>query len=388
MPFEILRGEITAMKTDAIVNTANPKPLIGFGVDSAIHRKAGPELLKARKKIGRLAPGQAAATEGFGLDARYVIHTVGPVWQGGNCGEADALRSCYTASLNLALELGCESVSFPLISSGSYGFPKAEALQIAADTITAFLEDHDMDIRLVVFDRDSFQISEALFQSVSSFIDECSVREYSMQEYGSPTPTPYAARRESESYFSAAQAPASPRPRKATKKKKPPLVPPKPQSVDGETELDFCFECAPMDAFPPQADPFSAAAPSLSLEDMLRSTDRGFSDRLMELIDRSGQSDAQIYKKANVDRRLFSKIRSNPAYQPSKPTAVAFAIALELDLPQARDLIGRAGYALSRSSKFDIIIEYFITRRIYNITDINLTLFQFDQVLLGNQNVT
>lgn len=388
MPFEILRGEITAMKTDAIVNTANPRPLVGFGVDSAIHRKAGPGLLKARRKIGALAPGQAAATDGYGLDARYVIHTVGPVWRGGNSGEAETLRRCYAESLKLAQELGCESISFPLISSGNYGFPKTLALRIAADTITAFLEGNEMDVKLVVFDRASYEISESLFRSVSSFIDECTVQAFSMHEYGAAAPMPCAMRQEQDfsgGYGAPCQSAASPSPAPSKKHR---LFRRNARKETASQSYPTEFLCDEAPQFESAFPQMPVSAPALSLEDMLRGTDRGFSETLLDLIDRSGKSDSEIYKKANIDRRLFSKIRSNPAYQPSKPTAVAFAIALELNLEETRDLIGRAGYALTRSSKFDIIIEYFITRRMYSITDINLTLFQFDQVLLGNQIVT
>lgn len=181
MPFEIVRNDITQMRVDAIVNTANPRSVIGSGVDAGIHRAAGPELLTAREKIGRIGVGEAAITPGFDLNAKYVIHTVGPVWRGGLLGERKLLRSCYESSLALALENGCESIAFPLISTGNYGFPKNEALRIALNAIRGFLNDHEMMVSLVVFDREAFQLSRQRYREVASFIDENYIREKKQQ---------------------------------------------------------------------------------------------------------------------------------------------------------------------------------------------------------------
>ena len=337
MPFEIVRNDITKMRVDAIVNTANPKPVIGSGVDAGIHRAAGPELLTAREKIGRIGVGEAAITPGFGLNAKYVIHTVGPVWRGGLLGEGKLLRSCYESSLALALESGCESIAFPLISSGNYGFPKDKALQIALDAIRSFLNDHEMMVSLVVFDRESFQLSRKRYRDVASFIDDNYIREK--------------------------------RPRQ--------MAPRECRRTDAYRESLADFEvCASV--------PIPMAAPSkASLADLLAETDAGFSETLLKLIDKTGKKDSEIYTKANLSRQHFSKIRNNPHYQPTKPTAIALALALELDLEQTRDLIGRAGYALTNSSKFDVIIMYFIRERNFNLFDINAALFEFDQSLLG-----
>ena len=302
MPFEILRGDITEIKADAIVNTENPNPA-----------------------IGSIAVGQAAVTRAYELDAKFVIHAVGPVWEGGGRGEEALLRQCYDNALALAAKKRCRSVAFPLLSAGTYGFPKAAALQIAINAFSAFLMDHEMRIVLVVFDRDAFALSEKLFQSVRSYIDEKYIEAKLWEEYA---------------------AVDSSRPR-------------------------------------PMATVAAAAAASARLKDMLQKTDAGFSETLLKLIDRTGKKDAEIYKKANIDRKLFSKIRGNPAYKPSKATALAFAIALELDLNETRDFIGRAGYALTHSSKFDIIVEYFILQKNYNVMELNETLFAFDQPLIG-----
>ena len=351
MPFEIVRNDITQMRVDAIVNTANPKPVIGSGVDAGIHRAAGPELLAAREKIGRIGVGEAAITPGFDLNAKYVIHTVGPVWRGGLLGEARLLRSCYESALALAWENGCESIAFPLISTGNYGFPKDKALQIALNAIRGFLIDHEMMVSLVVFDREAFQLSRQRYREVASFIDDNYIQEKTAQQI-----SPYHNRRE--------------------------VI-----RREWDAPDDFCLpmECA--EAAPSMADrnsiplPYAKSKPSLA--DLLAETDAGFSETLLMLIDQTGKKDSEIYTKANLSRQHFSKIRNNPHYQPTKPTAIALALALELDLEQTRDLIGRAGYALTTSSKFDVIIMYFIRERNFNLFDINAALFEFDQSLLG-----
>ena len=334
MPFEIVRNDIVNMQVDAIVNTANPLPVIGSGTDSAIHAKAGPELLEARKKIGNIPVGCAAVTPGFGLDASYVIHTVGPLWRGGLFGEAKQLRSCYDAALRLAVERGCESIALPLISTGNYGFPKDKALQIAIAAFSEFLLEQELRIYLVVFHQEAYRLSEKLFRGVASYVDQHYVDLRQREEY--PLESPSLSRRrfrEERTVMDCASAPCS-RP--------------------------------------------------LSLEALLQQEDAGFTEKLLELIDRSGKKDSYVYKKANLSKQHFSKIRNNPHYQPTKPTAIALALALELSLEETRDLIGRAGFALSNSSKFDLIIRYFIEQKNYNVVEINLALYEFDQSLLGS----
>ena len=334
MPFEIVRNDITQMTVDAIVNTANPRPVIGLGTDSMIHEKAGPKLLIERQKIGPIDVGNAVITPAFDLHAKYVIHTVGPVWDGGNHGEEALLRRCYDNSLKLALEHGCQSIAFPLISSGNYGFPKDKALQIAISAFSAFLPEHEMQIYLVVFDRTAFHLSEKLFQKVASYIDENYVDACETMAF--------AAEREKRPSF--------------------------------RRNAQICESRAVMEAACPKA---------MSLEDMLKQEDAGFTETLLKLIDQSGKKDSEIYKKANISKQHFSKIRNNPHYKPTKPTAIALALALELDLPTTKDLIGRAGYALTNSSKFDLIIQYFIEQGNYNVIEINMALYEFDQSLLG-----
>lgn len=337
MPFEIVRNDIVNMQVDAVVNTANPNPVIGSGVDSGIHKKAGHELLVARQKIGCIDFGDAAITPGFDLDARYVIHTVGPVWKDGSHREEQILSSCYRNSLTLAKEHECESIAFPLIATGNYGFPKPLALQIAVREISTFLLENEMQVYLVVFGREAFALSEKLFKSVNSYIDENYIRSKKLDEYG--TESMYGSRL--------------------------------------ETRRIREQECADMSvgaAIPMDSDDWGQ---------LINDLDAGFSETLLQLIDRTGKKDSEIYKKANVDRKLFSKIRNNMDYRPSKTTALAFAFALELDVEETKDFISRAGFALSHSSKFDVIVEYFLVNRNYNVFELNEVLFAFDQPLVG-----
>ena len=359
MPFEIVRNDITNMQVDAIVNSANPRPVIGLGTDSSIHDKAGPELLAARQIIGPIAPGQAAITPAFRLHAKYVIHTVGPVWEGGHYGEEQILRHCYENSLKLALEHDCKSIAFPLISTGNYGFPKDKALQIAISAFSEFLLEHEILIYLVVFDRGAYILSEKLFHSIAAYIDQHYVDQWEKATYG---PEGNAVQQRLR------------RRREADRD----LLP-------KHAVLEDTAPCAPMAA--PRPAPQETRSPrprkALSLPDWLKRQDAGFTETLLKLIDASGQKDSTVYKKAHISKQHFSKIRNNPDYRPTKETAIALALALELDVSGTNDLIGRAGYTLSNSSKFDLIIRYFIEQRNYNLVEINLALYEFDQSLLG-----
>ena len=355
MPFEIVRNDIVNMQVDAVVNTANPNPVIGSGVDSGIHKKAGHELLTARQKIGCIDFGDAVITSGFGLDAKYVIHTVGPIWVDGNHEEEKILSSCYRKSLALAKKQGCESIAFPLIATGNYGLPKPRALQIAVREISSFLLENEMQIYLVVFGKEAFALSEKLFKSVSSYIDENYIRSKTLDEYG-PENT-YAARFERR------------RIRERLERSN--------RIHEDMYPSQALEECLAMPAMAP------APMDSDDWGQLLKDLDAGFSETLLKLIDRSGKKDSEIYKKANVDRKLFSKIRNNMDYKPSKTTALAFAFALELDVDETKDFIGRAGFALSHSSKFDVIVEYFLVNRNYNVFELNEVLFAFDQPLIG-----
>ena len=338
MPLEIIRNDITKMAVDAIVNAAKESLLGGGGVDGCIHRAAWPELLAECRTLGGCKTGDAKITKAYRLPCKYVIHTVGPVWNGGKYGEREQLVSCYRTSLALAKAHKCETVAFPLISSGIYGYPKDQALRVAVDTIGEFLMENDMTVYIVIFDRTAYQISGKLFADIAEYIDDHYVDEHT------------DSRRE--------------RLRRLNQL---------------ESKAMVCEDAAP--DF--MAAPMAMSIASGNLNDMLVELDAGFSETLLKLIDRTGKKDSEIYKKANVDRKLFSKIRNNPDYKPSKTTAIAFAIALELDLEETKDFISRAGFALSHSNKFDVIIEYFIKQKNYDIFEINEALFAFDQSLLG-----
>ena len=336
MPLEIVRNDITKMQVDAIVNAANSSLLGGGGVDGCIHRAAGKGLLEECKTLGGCETGNAKITSAYNLPCKYVIHAVGPRWLGGKRNEKELLESCYKVSLQLAKDNNCESVAFPLISSGIYGYPKDQALKVAIDVISAFLLENDMMVYIVIFDKAAYKISEKLFSDIAEYIDDNYVDEH----------TDY--RRESMRM----NAPMAPM-----------------QASIGLFEADLC-ECKAMMA-------------EDDLDAKLKQIDESFSQMLLRKIDEKGMTDAECYKKANIDRKLFSKIRSDVHYKPSKPTAIAFAIALELSLAETKDMLMKAGFALSHSNKFDIIIEYFISKGNYNIFEINEALFAFDQSLLG-----
>lgn len=328
MPLQIVRNDITKMKVDAIVNAANTSLLGGGGVDGAIHRAAGPKLLAECRKLNGCPTGDAKMTKGYRLKAKYIIHTVGPIYRDGHHQEEKLLRSCYQKSLALALEKDCDSIAFPLISAGAYGYPKDQALQIAIEEISHFLLEHDMMVYLVIFDLKAFQISAKLFAHIQSYIDDHYVISHS-------------------------DAVSSLRRNRKALLDEPPVM-----------EESVYYE-------------------ALNLEDALKQKDESFSEMLMRKIDEAGMKDSECYKKANVDRKLFSKIRSHKNYKPSKKTVLAFAIALELPLDETNDMLKKAGYALSHSNKFDIIVEYFIIHKHYDIYEINEALFAFDQPLLG-----
>lgn len=338
MPLQIVRNDIIKMKVDAIVNAANSSLLGGGGVDGCIHRAAGPELLAECRLLGGCETGSAKLTGAGKLPCKYVIHAVGPRWRGGEYGEREKLISCYRTSLMLAKENKCETIAFPLISSGIYGYPKDQALRIAIDTITEFLFENDMTVYIVIFDKKAYQISEKLFSDIAEYIDDNYVDEHT------------------DSY--------SERIRRMN-------------SFRGEHLL--CEKAAKS---------LSCTVPMAinklgTLDEAIKQIDESFSEMLLRKIDESGMTDAECYNKANIDRKLFSKIRSKKMYKPSKTTAIAFAIALELSLEETKDMLMKAGFALSRSNKFDIIIEYFISNKNYNVFEINEALFAFDQSLLG-----
>lgn len=354
MPLQIIRNDITKVECDAIVNAANSTLLGGGGVDGAIHRAAGKGLLLECMKLGGCKEGQAKITGGHKLPCKYVIHTVGPKWYGGDNGERELLESCYKNSLELAKENGCESVAFPLISSGVYGYPMNEAFKVAVDTIAQFLMENDMLVYIVVYNKDALAAGSKLFADIAEYIDDNYVAEHS----------PYDYRRMANSDESM--------PLPSTRFLRDDM---QESAILEEEYLESASVC------------YSASVPATStesIEDIIDKTiDESFTEMLLRKVDEKGMTDSECYKKANIDRKLFSKIRSNPNYKPSKATAIALAIALELNLNETKDMLMKAGFALSHSNKFDIIIEYFISKGNYNIFEINEVLFEFDQNLLG-----
>ena len=332
------------MKVDAIVNTTNAE-MVGYsGVDLAVHTGAGAELDAECAALAPLGLGQAKITKGYKLDAKYIIHTAGPVWQGGLVGESAILKSCYIESLKLAVANGCNSVAFPLISSGVYGYPKDQVLKYAVQIISEFLFEHELTVYLCVFDRTSYEFSKKLFTEIQDFIDDKYV----------------------ETQKEAAIAEI--------------------QALEREVLEDLV--CQRQMAAPIMAECCMAkeSAATESLDDFMQSLDKSFANKLFDWIDKRGMTDVECYKKANIDKKTFSKIKCNPnTYRPSKQTAVAFAIALQLNLDETQDLLASAGLTLSRSFVFDIIISYFIQKEIYDIFEINEALFEFDQALLGSQ---
>ena len=363
MPFQIIRNDITKVKADAIVNTANPKPRIGRGSDSAIYAAAGEEqLMAAREKIGNIAPGQAVHTDAFGLDAKYIIHTVGPAWVDGAHGERDILRACYENSLALADSLSCKSIAFPLIATGTYGFPKDEALHIALSEIQRFLLTHEMKVTIVVFDRKALELPESLVGGIEQFIDDHTAQELHAKERGgnrSKMSRRRYKRDEEPIVFGSISGLSEPLVRE--------------DALEDEEELELAL--APTASLPDLA--------GKSLDEILDDAGDSFQQRLLKLIDESGMDDVTVYKKANIDRKVFSRIRCKPDYKPKKKTALAFAIALELDMPTMTDLLSRAEIALSPSNTFDLIITYFVTNKIYDIFEINAALFKYGQPILG-----
>lgn len=326
MPFKVIRNDITKVKAEIIVNSANPLPRIGFGTDSAIYEAAGAEqLLQERVKIGNINPGNAEYTSAFALQAKYIIHTVGPIWIDGMHNELETLHSCYRTSLEIADKLSAKSIAFPLISTGTYGFPKDKALNIALEEIGKFLLTHETEIILVVFDKSSFEISAKLIGSIDDFIEENTVDLITLNEYQSRRRT-------------------------------------------GVSE---------------KPDEKSESRQSADLDSILNVTGETFQQMLFKLIDERNLDDVSVYKKANIDRKVFSSIRCKPNYKPKKKTAVAFAVALELNYNEMTDLLSRAEIALSPSSKFDLIISYCVKNKIYDILEINAILFQYGQPILS-----
>lgn len=354
MPFQIVRNDITKVKADAIVNTANPKPTFGGGTDSAIYEAAGKKkLLAERKKIGDIARGEARETPAFALSAKYIIHTVGPVWEGGNNGELETLKACYENSLQLALKLKCKSVAFPLIATGVYGFPKDKALQIAMNTIQSFLLEKNMKVILVVFDKKAFELSGNVVDNIREFVDANYVKEAKHREYATHRERPDGnlSPEETDAYE-----------REIRRERK----------MAELNEFDF----SSVDLSPKKKPP-SVPKKRVNIDDLLAASDKTFQEKLFEIIDERGLTGPQVYKNY-VSKQVFSKIQADKNYHPNKFTAIALCLSLHLDVDETQDLIGRAGWTLSKSNKADIVVMGCIINQEYNLVRINCLLFDYD----------
>lgn len=338
MPIQLIRQDLTKMVVDAIVSPANPELRAGSGLNGLIHKVGGSELTEACKKLNGCKTGEAKITAGFSLPCKYVIHTVGPVWHGGNNNEPALLSSCYKNALALATKHGCNTIAFPLISSGAYGYPKDKAMKVAINAISSFLFENDFDedplVYIVAYNKDAVAAGKKVFSKMDEYIDDRYVEEH-----------------------------ANSRRRYMDDERR----------IRAYSERNITLST-------------TRFSRSDSLDDALLQKPETFSETVLRLIKEKGMTNAQCYKKANVDKKLFSKIKLNPHYKPEKKTALALAIALELSLRDTNILLAKAGLTLSPCNKEDIIVEYFIRRKRYNIFDINEALFDygFENCLLGN----
>ena len=345
MPFLMIRNDITKVTADAIVNPANRNLLQGSGTSRAIYQAAGEqELTAACEAIGHCDLGRAVCTPAFGLPAKYIFHAVCPAWQGGGFGEAEQLAGAYHSALELAAEYHCESVAFPLLSSGNYGYPKEQAFRIAVDTITQYVMEHDLTVYLVLYDRHSLAVSRKLFASVEEYIDDH-----------------YVAQNDESYQFDRRRRESVERRRWRLEEEATPML---------ETAA------APP---PPATTPMAAR----SLEHLMDNLGESFTTRLLRLIDERGLKDSTVYKQSNISRQHFSKIQCNREYNPKKKTVLAFAVGLHLSEDETIDLLKSAGYAFSDGSKRDWIVRYCLEQKIYNINQVNTLLFQWDQEQLG-----
>ena len=380
MPFQIVRNDITKMHVDAIVNTANPMPEYGVGIDSAVYEAAGKgKLLAKRHEIGPIESGTSVITDGYNLPAKFIIHTVGTAWQGGKAGEEDIIRSCYRSVFDVAVNNNIASLAIPLLASGSYGFPKGIALRIALSEIEAFMSESDMDVFLVVFDEKSVLLSSEVYGDIDEYINDNYVEEKNQEEYPDSYGRNERVRRGTE-YVAGGFASATsyvPRVFKANKaekrkRKEPELFEERAEDLEELSSPDMCLSA-------PQFDE------ERSLEDVVNNLDKTFMELVFSFADAKGFTDVEVQKKANLDRKAFSKLKCGTTKNPSKSTALALAVALELDLDDTKDLLSRAGLALSPCSKQDVIVQYFIEKEAYDIYEINVALFEHGEQLLGTQ---
>lgn len=377
MPFSIVRDDISRVHADVLVNAANVRLAPGGGVCGALFSAAGfDEMRAACEAIGGCATGDAVATPAFNLPARWCVHAVGPIWRGGRAHEEELLRRCYRSAFARAVELGARSVAFPLISAGIYGFPVERALAIAREEVAAFLRHHDeVALTLVVFERAVVQMGNALVEQVQEYIDDEYVDSSSFMRRDMGE-----LERELQ-WTEDASAPLS------VEMAEPVALPECLQEDDASIAAPRPFVASNIrmpGAAMPGAPSRAGATLDAEIAQLVATLDAPFSTTLLALIDARGMTDAEVYHRAYISRQLFSKIRGNESYRPSKQTVVALAIALELDMSATQDLLARAGFTLSKSSKFDVIVRFFIERGIYDLFQLNEVLFAYDLPLVGS----
>ena len=329
MPLTIIRNDITKVKADAIVNTANPQPAIGGGTDMAIYMAAGKEkLLKARELIGDIKPGDAIETSAYNLDAKFIIHTVCVAWEDDNKVALDTLKSCYQNSLKLAAELNCKSIAFPLIGTGVYGIPHNEAVEIARTVSKRFLKEtgSDMKIMLVVFDKESFESTAAIAKKIKQYIDDNYVENAVVDEYGlteEDRDVLSMLRRRRERLFSGRNS-----------------------HHNDRKELERIYDDAA----------------------------KSFCLKAFELADEKKIKDPELYGgkyQKYFSKQVLSAMRGNINYHPAKYVCVVICLVLKLNLYETLDLMERAGYTLSRSRKADVVIRACIENGIHDYDEIN-----------------
>lgn len=355
MPFQIIRNDITKVKADALVNTANPLPIVGGGTDAAIYHAAGEQqMLAERKKIGEIARGEVAVTAAYNLKAKYVIHTVGPVWNDGNHGELELLAGCYRKSLEKAFELGCKSIAFPMISTGTYGVPKDKALQIALQTIQEFLLGHKMKVTLVVFSAEAYELSGNIFDEIQTFVDENYVEDALTYEYSVYGEDERILLKELEREGIGPNHPEYMHALKRLEQRRRGRTSNSSKSIAHHDVIDE----------------------NLNVDKLMKNGEKTFQEKLFEIIMKRNVKESYVYNEIHMSRAFFSKLRLDKYYQPTKKTVLAMAVALKLDIYETKDLLERAGLALSRSNKFDVILEACIRNKLYNISDIDLILIK------------
>lgn len=374
MSFKIIRNDITKMNVDAVVNTANSEPLVGDGCDRAIYMAAGFEqLMEDRKRIGAVSEGESFLTKGYNLPAKYIIHTVSPLYIDGNQGEEELLRNCYKNSLKLALENKFEKVAFPLISTGSFGYPKEEGMRIAIDEISTFLLHQNMTVYLVVFDEKSTKLGESLFPDLETYIDTHYVEALESVEYSAAqpcmAPANFSAKQRNERNDKAEKSPRFLGRLFGSKQQKEALPCAKPNALEGAASARFEPAAARAEMAEEECLDFSEA-----INERMKHLADTFQQYLFYLIESKGFKNEDVWKKSIVDRKLFSKIKNDADYHPKKITAMCLCVGLELNLDETRDLLARAGYALSPCDKTDIIFSYFIENKVYDMIEIDIEL--------------